>query len=145
VRFRTPIKEPEEIGFLMLLIAGSIGIATFNFAFVGGLYVITFLVLCIRRWTPLKRHWRCRREGMLLLNLADDVYESHAAKLANKLRGYFSNLRLESISSVEGTTNLEYIFSGVEKRDWETFQKELHNEVPCNKINIFFSRPGPVD
>ena len=31
VRFRTPIKEPEEIGFLMLLIASSICCATLNF------------------------------------------------------------------------------------------------------------------
>jgi len=31
VRFRTPIKEPEEIGFIMLVIASSLSIATFGF------------------------------------------------------------------------------------------------------------------
>ena len=35
VRFRTPIKEPEEIGFIMLVIAVSIATATFKLAFVG--------------------------------------------------------------------------------------------------------------
>src|SRR4026208_2157664 len=30
VRFRTPIKEPEEIGFIMLVIAASIATATFK-------------------------------------------------------------------------------------------------------------------
>lgn len=40
VRFRTPIKEPEEIGFLMLLIAVSISCATFNLAFLA-------IMLCI--------------------------------------------------------------------------------------------------
>ena len=31
VRFRTPIKEPEEIGFIMLVVALSISWAIFNF------------------------------------------------------------------------------------------------------------------
>ena len=31
IRFRTPIKEPEEVGFIMLVIAASISAATFNF------------------------------------------------------------------------------------------------------------------
>ena len=31
IRFRTPIKEPEEIGFIMLLCACSVVIATFKF------------------------------------------------------------------------------------------------------------------
>lgn len=33
VRFRTPIKEPEEVGFIMLTIAASISCATFNLFF----------------------------------------------------------------------------------------------------------------
>ncbi|NCC52686.1 MAG: DUF4956 domain-containing protein [Spartobacteria bacterium] len=145
VRFRTPIKEPEEIGFLMLLIAGSIGIATFNFSFVCLLYVITFLVLCLRRWTPFRRRLAVRREGMLLINLADDVYEEHGQALGEQLSGHFRRLQIESISSVEGTTNLEYVFSGVAKTPWVAFQKELHSHVPYNKLNIFFTRPGPMD
>ena len=32
VRFRTPIKEPEEIGFIMLVIAASLACATFKSA-----------------------------------------------------------------------------------------------------------------
>src|SRR5688572_21482633 len=31
VRFRTPVKEPEEVGFIMLLIATSVVCATFQF------------------------------------------------------------------------------------------------------------------
>jgi len=31
VRFRTPIKDPEEIGYLLLLISVSISAATYNF------------------------------------------------------------------------------------------------------------------
>ena len=35
VRFRTPIKEPEEIGFIMLVIASSLACATFKLSFLG--------------------------------------------------------------------------------------------------------------
>src|SRR5215210_7968246 len=37
VRFRTPIKEPEEIAFLMVVIAASIACATFNLLFLAAI------------------------------------------------------------------------------------------------------------
>lgn len=52
VRFRTPIKEPEEIGFILLVIACSISIATFNIAFAALLYVVVFIGLHIIRHIP---------------------------------------------------------------------------------------------
>ena len=48
VRFRTPIKEPEEIGFIMLVIALSIAIATFKLAFAGLIFVIAFVALVVQ-------------------------------------------------------------------------------------------------
>lgn len=52
VRFRTPIKEPEEIGFIMLLIATSIAIATFNVAFCVLLYLLMFIALPLLKYIP---------------------------------------------------------------------------------------------
>ena len=52
VRFRTPIKEPEEIGFILLVIATSISIATFNLGFAALLYVLVFLLLTILKRVP---------------------------------------------------------------------------------------------
>jgi len=52
VRFRTPIKEPEEIGFILLVIACSISIATFNLAFAGMLYIIVFVLLTLLKRVP---------------------------------------------------------------------------------------------
>jgi hypothetical protein len=45
VRFRTPIKEPEEIGFILLLIACSLSIATFNLSLTFILFVLAYLTL----------------------------------------------------------------------------------------------------
>ncbi len=55
VRFRTPIKEPEEIGFIMLVIATSIAVATFKLSFVGIIFVVALAALfgqaLLRRFT----------------------------------------------------------------------------------------------
>src|SRR5919112_5394286 len=45
VRFRTPIKEPEEIGFIMLVIAASLACATFKLAFVGLIFLVAIAAL----------------------------------------------------------------------------------------------------
>jgi len=51
VRFRTPIKEPEEIGFIMLVVASSLSCATFNLSFPVILIVFAFIVLFVLdRW-----------------------------------------------------------------------------------------------
>ncbi len=139
VRFRTPIKEPEEIGFLMLLITASIAVATYNFLFATLLFVAVFLVLAVRRWGHLKMRWSNRRHGVLLINLPNEVYEAQQKRLDQKLASFCKRLRLESISSVENTTSLQYVFDGTAAAGWETFQKELRSEVPFNKINVFFS------
>jgi len=52
VRFRTPIKEPEEIGFILLVIACSITIATFNVAFAILLYLCVLAMLFLFRFFP---------------------------------------------------------------------------------------------
>ena len=52
VRFRTPIKEPEEIGFILLVIACSIAIATSNIAYAVILYFIVFISLHIYMHLP---------------------------------------------------------------------------------------------
>jgi predicted Na+-dependent transporter len=52
VRFRTPVKDPAEIGFLLLLIASSIGAATNNFLITSILIIFVFVALVI--------HWLTR-------------------------------------------------------------------------------------
>ncbi|MCF7838112.1 MAG: DUF4956 domain-containing protein [Candidatus Marinimicrobia bacterium] len=142
VRFRTPIKEPEEIGFLMLLIAGSIGIATFNFVFVGWLYLVLFIVLAARRTRLLKGRFGTHREGLLLLQLEDAAYAAHTATLRTQLATAFPKLRLESLSATEGLTSLQYTFSGSGPTDWAQFQSDLQAAVPLRKLSLFFRTPG---
>ena len=50
VRFRTPIKEPEEIGFIMLVVASALCCATFNFLFLAIILVIAVMGLLFLRY-----------------------------------------------------------------------------------------------
>jgi len=142
VRFRTPVKEPEEIGFIMLLIAASIGIATFNFRFIFLLYVAVTIALSLKKWLPRTKGTWARTEGILLLNLDNAVYERQGEMLVDCLRTHFTNLRLDSVSSVEDSTSLQYVFSRFNADSWSRIQSEIKEKVPVRKLNIFFHRPG---
>lgn len=142
VRFRTPIKEPEEVGFLMLLIASSIGISTFNFRFVALLYGAVLVILVLKRVVPMPRGPWSRREGILLLNLEDEVYEARGEELDALLSRSFTGLRLDSVTSAEGTTNLQYLFSRGDVEAWSRVQREIREAIPVRKLNLFLHRPG---
>ncbi len=144
VRFRTPIKEPEEIGFLMLLIAASIGISTFNFMFVLYLYLAVAGALTIRKLVGGRVSFLGGRDGMLLVNLPDSVYQTQADKLGTRLSCFAVGLRLESVSSAEGTVSLHYRFVRLDMKGWLAGQAELAKEIPCNKISVFFNDSVPV-
>ena len=44
IRFRTPVKDPEEVSYLLILIASSISCATFNFILQGIVLGLVFLI-----------------------------------------------------------------------------------------------------
>ncbi len=80
VRFRVPIKEPEEIGFLMVVIAASIACATYNYGLLAILFAIVITVLCGRRLWSQRRLGHGRDGGLFLLTLRDDAYRRHTAR-----------------------------------------------------------------
>ena len=144
VRFRTPIKEPEEVGFILLLIASSIGIATFNFAFVGILYVSVFLILLIRTFLRRKKGWLQSKGGVLLLNMDQQHFREKGDQLNTYLGQHFSGLRLESINSTEGTANLQFIFNNSTNKSWSDFERNLKEVVPYNQMNLYLSKSSDL-
>lgn len=141
VRFRTPIREPEEIGFIMLLIAGSIASATSSFLYLAVLYAAVFCVLFIRQRAP----WRGRgdrRDGVLLISLRQETWQQQAPRLEEFLRGRFKTVHLESVASSEGLTSLHYVFQGARFGEWAGFHAEIGALVELAKVSTFFSRQG---
>ena len=94
VRFRTAIKAPEEIGFIMLLVACSLACATFNLLLLGMMLVVAWLTLVLRRFLPGGRSAEGSGEASLLLTVPAAAWASrvgahpgHRAAGAGTLRG----------------------------------------------------------
>lgn len=137
VRFRTPIKEPEEIGFIMLVIAASLACATFKLMFVGLIFLVAIAALLIQSRGRAFRS--ALNDGVIVITLRDGAPE---AGIGDVLRKRLTKARLESVSSSDGQTLLSYNFQGAT----ETALMSLRQELAGTGVNynIFFNRPGAL-
>ena len=139
IRFRTPIKEPEEVGFIMLVIAAAVSAATFNFRFLVLLYVMALASLLLARgaraWTFL------RRDGVLVLTLPAEGAAAHVAAVETVLKARLRRHRMESSSCRDGTASYQFVFSGL-KEGVPELQAELAARAPLRSLNVFLDRPG---
>ena len=135
VRFRTPVKDPAEIGFLLLLIASSIGAATNNYLVTGILFLIVFIALGI--------HWLTRNRfnlfgrGQLMISVDQPSYPDLEGKLAAFLKERLGGLRLETMSVLEDRVSLHYNYRRRIDFDWSTFTSDLNKLAEPAKIEVF--------
>ena len=139
IRFRTPVKKPEEVGFVMLVIASSICAATLEFAFIGWLFAFAVAALLAMRGASLCR-W-LRRDGLLVLSLPDAEADARAERIAETLRARFRRVRIESSSSRDGTTTWQYAVSGL-SGGAEDALREIRAAARFTSANLFLDRPG---
>lgn len=135
VRFRTPIKDPAEIGFLLLLIASSIGAATNNYLVTTILFALVFVSLGIQ-WLTRNRFTLFSR-GHLIISLdhpfLDDLQEKLDTFLQEKLRG----IRLETMSVIEDRVSLNYHYRRQTYFDWKGFTSDLEALAAPAKVEVF--------
>jgi hypothetical protein len=139
IRFRTPIKEPEEVGFIMLVIAASVTAATFNFDILAGLYLLALISLFITR--KARGMGFLKRDGLLVITMADEA-AGRLEELLEMLKGDLRRSVVQSTSSREGVTSVQITFSGL-----LTDAAKLHNDVrgfsdAIKSMNVFLDRPG---
>lgn len=94
VRFRTPIKEPEEVGFIMLTIATAISCATFNLLFLLILLAVSTLGLFLINWRGLPL--AANEQGTILINLPGGNAETATAALVPAI-GNMKGVRVMSV------------------------------------------------
>lgn len=138
IRFRTPIKEPEEVGSIMMVIASSIAAATFHFGFMAIL-----LALCgAATWgLSLARRRRAPRDGLLTATLADPG-PAGLSCLDAALRARVSRYKVQSASSQNGKTTVQIGFSGL-KDDPCALQAAIRDAArDVESVNVFLDRPG---
>ena len=142
VRFRTPIKEPEEIGFVMLVIAVSLATATFRLAFVGIILVVAVCSLFIQTFA--RRLTDRLADGTLVISIpacsepADG--DAITALLCKRLR----KARLESVSKTDHETVMSYNFEGIADGSLAGLQLELNASVRNCTYNVFFNTRGAL-
>ncbi len=141
IRFRTPIKEPEEVGFIMLVIAASISAATFNFVFIIYMYIAAIIGLIVMRGAASLR-W-LKRDGLLIVTLTQADAEAKYKEIDSYLHSKLGRVVLENSSTHAGLTTYQFVFSSMDKNIGE-FQSELSKIADFSSINIFLDRPGGV-
>jgi hypothetical protein len=143
VRFRTPIKEPEEIGFIMLVIACSIAAATFSLYFLLVLLVVSIIALAIQKagfsWIT-----RQTEDGLLLFTVSGDVYHDKAADLRALLDRFLIRGRLESITKSDEDQVVSYSFSGIRDGSVSELQQAIGDLVAPRNINIYFTKQATL-
>ena len=142
VRFRTPIKEPEEIGFIMLVIAASIATATFKLAFVGLLFALALVALLVQ--TGGGRLARNRRDGTLVVTVPGAGASTSQSAITDTVRRHVTTARLESLSHQDETLVLSYVFHNLGSEGIDRLQADLPAAAEGVTFHLFLSRPGSV-
>jgi len=141
IRFRTPIKEPEEVGFIMLVIAAAISAATDNFDLIVLMYVLAFVSLLVMRGT---QAWKLfTRDGVIVLTLPNEKVPAKMSAVEGVLGEHLKRFRLESSSVRERQASFQYVFSGL-KCSVPELQEALAAEIEVESMNIFLDRPGGI-
>jgi hypothetical protein len=135
VRFRTPVKDPAEIGFLLLLIAASIGAATNNYLATGILFAIVFIALGIHCLT--RNRFSVFGRGQLMISVDQPSYAGLEAKLTAFLKERLHGPRLVTMSVMEDRVSLNYQYRRRTDQDWTAFTSDLNALAGTAKVEVF--------
>ena len=109
VRFRTPIKEPEEIGFIMLVVAEALCCATFNIQFLALILAVAVIGLALqaafRGRVPFHR-----QTGLVVITVPPAAYEAQGAKFLEAVQARLPGLQLESVAHGGDETHVSWGF-----------------------------------
>jgi hypothetical protein len=142
VRFRTPIKEPEEIGFVMLVIAVSLATATFKLAFVGIIFVVALCGLFVQAFA--RGLTRRTTDGTIVISLPAGTDPTDGTAIAELLRKRLRKATLESVSRTDRETVMSYNFEGITEGSLAGLQVELSAAARHSTYNVFFNSRGAL-
>ena len=143
VRFRTPIKEPEEVGFVMLVIAVSIAIATFQLLFVAILFVAAVLALAIQR--AVRMLHGAPAGGLIVVSLPGAGTAAGASAAVTALvRRHAPKARLESVAQAGEQTVLSYGVGRIGEQALLALPDDVRAQIDGAACDIFFGRPNAL-
>jgi len=142
VRFRTPIKEPEEIGFIMLVVATSICCATFNILFLAVILAVAVIGLLVQGGMYIFTRGRMN-DGMVIVTMPGPVYEARAADVLAFLHNRLPAGRIDSLTQSNGQASLCYSFIKAGPQIVVSLS-EIGQKIEGAQANVYFNRSGEV-
>ena len=142
VRFRTPIKEPEEIGFLMLLIACAIGCATFNLLFVAVVLIVAVAgLMWKRRYTRVfDSH---AGSGSIVVDLPAGDDQARRREVVALVGEQVPGAQLTAISDLEQSSCVTWSIARLDPTAVDELEGRIKGLAPGARVNIVFNH-GPV-
>ena len=141
VRFRTPIKEPEEISFVMIVVATSLCCATFNIMFLGIILSAAVLALLIMR-----RIYGFRigasGHGLLVVSMGGDSYRAHGQAVIAYLAKTLDGGALDSITEGPEGASISFHFVAVQPDQTQSISADLKQLAADAATNFYFDRNG---
>lgn len=141
IRFRTPIKEPEEVGFLMLLIASAVVCATFQFYLLVMLLTLTLIALLVVKRFPVLLASK-RRDGTVIVAVPGELTGQRCDSVLALLRERLDGGKLHSVSFSGSLTTVHFTFAGVASDGLEGLHSALKELTPIERLNVFYSNQG---
>ncbi len=141
VRFRTPIKEPEEIAFIMLVVATSLCCATFNILFLGivllvavGALVVMHFARGARRLPP--------GQGLLVITVPVDDYRTKGREMLAFLARELPAGALDSVTEGKDESSVAYRFTALQAERISELQNGLRSIAADATASVYVERPG---
>jgi hypothetical protein len=141
VRFRTPIKEPEEIGFLMVVIASSLACATYHFAFLALLLATVVAALLLQRAAPPLFGRRSDR-GLIYVSLGAGAYRDHGERLLERLRE-LARGEVEAVTEHDERVTVAYRFRGLRAERAVEVSRRLAEAATGAETQVLFDGGAP--
>ncbi len=143
VRFRTPIKEPEEIGFIMLVVASALCCATFNFLFLSIILGIAVLGLLFLRFGRGVLDIR-ENDGMLIVTVPTMMFKEKGEQIIQLIQSTLKKGRLDSVAENDKDTVLSYNFMNQKDEMVLVMQESLREVCENAKVDVFYNRKDAI-
>ena len=138
VRFRTPIKDPQEVGFILLVIASSLTCATFNMPFLGLIMIVSILGLVILKFDK-KMFRKVTDEGMLIIKMPSDIFQDNHQRVSGLVKSHLNKSKLDSMLDQDGICTVNYTFSDLKEEEAHSLRGKLKEISSEANTNVFYT------
>jgi hypothetical protein len=143
VRFRTPIKEPEEIGFIMVVIGSSIAVATFSMYFLLIFLCFVVVALVVQKYAG-RLFSRTSNAGLIIFTVASSEYQKKAKSLHELLSDRLEGLTMESVSRSGDNSVISFSFRRIRSDNPMEIQNVITDHLDPSELNLYFNKQATL-